>query len=96
MIFSGPFLVQMLRWIPPATVIIGTSATYMNVMALLNCLALILPARTSSRLETYLYSSYQRMVGFWFETWSGVEVGVAHSKRWVWPFVLLVSVLFLW
>lgn len=75
MIFSGPFLVQALRWVPPAFVIMGSTATYMNGMALLQVASLLLPARTTARLELGLYSCYQRMVGFWFETWSNVEVG---------------------
>ena len=79
MIFSGPFLAQSLRWIPPAAVITGAAATYVNVMGFLQCLALVLPARAFSRLERGLYSSYQRMVGFWFETWSGVEVKTSHT-----------------
>ena len=53
----------------------GSAATYMNVMALLQCVSLVIPERAASRLERGLYSSYQRMVAFWFETWSGVEVG---------------------
>ena len=76
MIFSGPFIVQALRWVPPAFVIMGTTSTYMNGMALLQVVSLLLPSRTAARLEMGLYSSYQRMIGFWFETWSNVEVGV--------------------
>jgi hypothetical protein len=76
MIFSGPFLFHALRWLPPAVCIIGSSAAYVNAMALLQCAALVLPERAARRLEMSLYSSYQCMVGFWYETWSGVEVGV--------------------
>lgn len=88
MIFSGPFLVLSLRWIPPAACIMGTAATYMNVMALLQCVALVIPERAASRLERGLYSSYQRMVSFWFETWSGVEV----SGIWAWFVRLTVHI----
>jgi lysophosphatidate acyltransferase len=73
MIFSGPVLVRWFRWLPPAFVIMGSTSTYMTAMALLGLAGLVLPARASSRLEMLLYSSYQRMVGFWFETWSCVE-----------------------
>jgi lysophosphatidate acyltransferase len=73
MIFSGPFIVRALRWAPPAAVIMGSTTTYMTVMALLQCASLVLPRAAASRLEMILYSSYQRMVGFWFETWSCVE-----------------------
>lgn len=74
MIFSGPVLVRWLRWIPPAFVIMGSTTTYMTGMGLLAVAGLVLPARASSQLEMALYSSYQRMIGFWFETWSCVEV----------------------
>ena len=57
----------------------GSTATYMTAWALLQCASLVLPARAASRLERRLYSSYQAMVGFWFETWSGVEVGGARG-----------------
>ena len=80
MIFSGPFLFHALRWVLPAMCIIGTTATYMNAMALLQCAALVFPERAAKRLEMSLYSSYQCMVGFWYETWSGVEVG-SYSSR---------------
>lgn len=74
MIFSGPVLVRWLRWVPPAFVIMGSTTTYMTGMGLLAVAGLVLSARASSRLEMALYSSYQRMIGFWFETWSCVEV----------------------
>ena len=97
MILSGPFLVHAVRWVPPAVCLLGTTATYMNAMALLQCAALLLPARVASRLEVGLYSCYQRMVGFWYETWSGVEVGGARAVMSVIQILYLFSsVLFLW
>ena len=80
MIFSAPFLLHSLRWVPPAAFILGSTATYVTAFGLLQCASLVLPARAASRLEMSLYSSYQAMVGFWFEMWSGVEVGGARSR----------------
>lgn len=71
---STPYLLLYLRCLPPAVCLMGTTATYMSSWALLQCAALVLPKRTADKLETALYSSYQAMVGFWFETWSGAEV----------------------
>lgn len=98
MIFSAPFLIHSLRWIPPAASLLGSAATYMTAWTLLQCASLVLPARAASRLERSLYSSYQAMVGFWFETWSGVEVGGARGgANCTGMFIFsLPSVLFLW
>ena len=97
MIFSGPVLVRWLRWFPPAFVIMGSTTTYMTAMALLCGAALVLPARASSRLEMALYSSYLRMISFWFETWSCVEVGArVASPRLLAHVIRLFLVLFLW
>ena len=73
--FSAPFLLLSLRWVPPTVALLGSPVTYMAAWTALRCASLVMSARAASRLETRLYSWYQAMVGFWFETWSGVEVG---------------------
>ena len=73
--FSAPFVLLSLRCVPPAVVLLGSSVTYVTAWTALRCASLVLSARAASRLEVRLYSWYQAMVGFWFETWSGVEVG---------------------
>ena len=76
MIITATHLLRGLRWVPPAISIIGTSPLYLDIWSILRTVTLPLPARIYSRLEEKLYSNYQAMVGFFYETWSGVEVGV--------------------
>lgn len=76
MILAAPHLLLALRWVPPAFALMGSTATYISAWALIRLLTLPLPERCYRRAEETLYSSYQHLVGFLFETWSGVEVGV--------------------
>lgn len=75
MILSAPHLLLSLRWVPPAVSILGTSPLFLAEWAAIRVLTLPFPRWLYVRLDTYLYSSYQAMVGFFYETWSGVEVG---------------------
>ena len=84
MILTVPHLIRALRWIPPGVTILGTSCTFLNFWAAIRALTLPLPGWVYSRLEEMLYSNYQAMVGFWYETWSGVEVhNLMHKPAWV-------------
>jgi hypothetical protein len=74
MILTAPHLIRALRWIPPGVTIVGTSCTFINFWVAIRALTLPLPGWVYRRLEEMLYSNYQAMVGFWYETWSGVEV----------------------
>ncbi len=74
MIFHLPHLVLSLRWIPPCAVLIGYSPLYLSKWALLRIVSLPLPRRIYTWLEETLCSNYQAMMGFYYETWSGVEV----------------------
>jgi len=71
---SVPHVLLALRWVPPSFAIIGSSATYMTIWAVLRGLSWPFPERVYRRAEERLYSAYQALVGFFFETWSGVEV----------------------
>ena len=84
MILTAPHLIRALRWIPPGVTILGTSCTFLNFWAAMRALTLPLPGWVYSRLEEMLYSNYQAMVGFWYETWSGVEVRRFKFKEFIW------------
>ncbi|KAL5508983.1 hypothetical protein EMCRGX_G004255 [Ephydatia muelleri] len=73
MILAAPHLLLALRWVPPAFALMGSTATYISAWALIRLLTLPLSERCYRRAEETLYASYQRLVGFLFETWSGVE-----------------------
>ena len=77
MLASAPFLLLHLRCLPPSLLILGSAPTFITAMALLRALTLPLPPSVFWRAEERLYSAYQAMVGFFFESWSGVEVSLA-------------------
>ena len=79
MILSAPFVVRGLRWVPPAVVIIGNCTTYPTLWLALRLLTLPLPRWVFRGLEQRLYSHYQEMTGFFYETWSGVEVSLLEA-----------------
>ena len=74
MILTAPHLIRAVRWIPPAVAILGSSCSFLNFWAATRALTWPLPEWIYARLEEMIYSNYQAMVGFWYETWSGVEV----------------------
>ena len=80
MILTAPHLIRALRWIPPGVTILGGSCTFLNLWTAIRALTFPLPGWFYARLEEMLYGNYQAMVGFWYETWSGVEVRNSHMK----------------
>ena len=76
MIVAAPHLMLSLRWIPPGVAILGSAPLYLAGWGVVRLLTLPLPYRLYRRLDEYLYSGYQAMVGFYYEIWSGVEVCV--------------------
>ena len=74
MILSAPHILRALRWVPPAIVILGSPPTYLTVWTAIRAVTLPFSDSIYRRLEEQLYSSYQACVGFFYETWSGVEV----------------------
>ena len=74
MLFSAPHVLLAFRWVPPTFAIVGSSATYITIWAVLRGARWPLTERVYQRLEEKLYSAYQALIGFLFETWSGVEV----------------------
>lgn len=73
MILTAPFVVLALRWLPPALVIFGSVVTHSTVLAAVRILTWPFPERVFRRVDEKMYGSYQAMVGFFYETWSGVE-----------------------
>ena len=76
MIFSAPYILLAFRWLPPSVAIFGTTATYMTILAAIRTVTWPFPERVYRRAEEKLCGSYQALIGFFFETWSGVEVGL--------------------
>ena len=74
MILAAPHVLLALRWVPPAIALVGSTATYISAWAFIRLLTWPLSDRCYRAAEETLYVSYQYLVGFLFETWSGVEV----------------------
>lgn len=70
----APHLLVVARCVVPTTVLVGTTATYLTALAAIRVLTLPLPREYYWRGEQAIYSVFQSVVGFFFATWSGVEV----------------------
>lgn len=64
-----------LRYWLPATVMLGTAPAYLLSWGAWRLLSTVVPARLYHRLDDRLYCIYQSMVLFFFENYTGVEVG---------------------
>ena len=74
MILHAPHVLRALRWIPPTAVLVGSTASYLTALALLWVVSAPLSKDLYARGERVVYSSYIALLGFFYETWSGVEV----------------------
>lgn len=74
----APHLLLASRWVVPTIALTGSTPAYLTALAAVRLLTLPLPAAYYWRGEQAVYSTYQAMVGFFFETWSGVEVWGTH------------------
>ena len=74
MIFHAPHVLRALRWVPPMVVLVGSTASCLTTLALLWIVSAPLSNHLYARGERVVYSSYIALLGFFFETWSGVEV----------------------
>ncbi|XP_069741325.1 1-acyl-sn-glycerol-3-phosphate acyltransferase epsilon isoform X2 [Narcine bancroftii] len=63
-----------LRYWLPAALMMGTAPAYLLTWAAWRLLSLLLPARLYHRLDDRLYTIYQSVVLFFFETYTGVEI----------------------
>ncbi len=74
MILNVPYYLQYIKWAIPAAFMFGTAPTYFVVWGGWRVITLLLPTRIYEAGDEFLYSMYQRMVLFFFENCSGVEV----------------------
>lgn len=69
-----------LRYWFPATIMLGTAPAYLLSWRLLST---ILPSSLYHKIDDRLYCVYQSMVLFFFENYTGVEVGDPPLCVWV-------------
>ncbi len=74
MILGAPHLLLSLRWVPPAVSILGSSPIILAQWTTIKILTFPFPRCLCRAMDSNLNSSYQKMVAFYYETWSGVEV----------------------
>ncbi|XP_045158698.2 1-acyl-sn-glycerol-3-phosphate acyltransferase epsilon-like [Mercenaria mercenaria] len=63
-----------LRWSLPTAVMIGSSPTFITLWGAIKMLTLCLPGRFYTCTDDGLYSLYQRLILFFFHTYTGAEV----------------------
>jgi lysophosphatidate acyltransferase len=69
-----PYYLQSLRWVAPAGFMLGTAPAYYALWGGWRVISSVLPSRVFEAGDEVLYSLYQRLVLFFFENCSGVEV----------------------
>ena len=74
MIFHAPHLLLSLRWAVPAVTIFGNVTATVTMLFVIQLLTLPLPERFAWSINRSLVSKYMSLIGFFYETWSGVEV----------------------
>ncbi|RLW12186.1 hypothetical protein DV515_00000763 [Chloebia gouldiae] len=70
-----------MRYVLPAAVMMGTAPTYMLAWGAWRLLSAVLPARFYREVDDRLYTIYQSMVLFFFENYTGVQVGETEEMR---------------
>ena len=81
MIMTALYTVLEYRHLPASVVIMGSSASYTVTWTVLKLASLPFGERVFFHLEDHLYATYQWMIAFFFEKWSGVEVHVCVCVR---------------
>ena len=78
-----PYYLQSLRWMVPAGCMLGSSPAYYAVWLGWRCVTSVLPVRIYEAGDEVLYSLYQRLILFFFENLSGIEVcdAFVYKKR---------------
>ena len=74
MIFHAPFLILSLRCIVPSVVIMGSATSLWILTTAAKLLSLPFGRSAYHRLDQRVTSSIVSLIGYFFETWSGVEV----------------------
>ncbi|KAL2306806.1 hypothetical protein Nmel_004744 [Mimus melanotis] len=70
-----------MRYVLPAAVMMGTAPTYVLAWGAWRLLSAVLPARFYREVDDRLYTIYQSMVLFFFENYTGVQVGETEEMR---------------
>ena len=66
---------QSLKWVVPAAFMLGSAPTYCFAWAFFRVVSSAFPPRVFQLGDDMMYSLYQRLVLFFFEYYTGVEVG---------------------
>ena len=74
MIFHAPFLILSLRCVVPSIMIMGSATNFWILATAAKLFTLPFGKNAYQRLDRRLVSSMIGLVGYFFETWSGVEV----------------------
>nr|XP_033793854.1 1-acyl-sn-glycerol-3-phosphate acyltransferase epsilon [Geotrypetes seraphini] len=74
MLLSLVLYTYSLRYMLPTAVMLGTAPTYFLAWAVWRLLSSVLPARMYHEVDDRLYTVYQSMVLFFFESYTGVEI----------------------
>ncbi|XP_013869809.1 1-acyl-sn-glycerol-3-phosphate acyltransferase epsilon isoform X1 [Austrofundulus limnaeus] len=63
-----------LRYLFPATIMLGTAPAYLLSWGVWRLISMVLPERLYHKIDDRLYCIYQSMVLFFFENYTGVEI----------------------
>lgn len=74
MLLSLALHMYSMRCVLPAAVLLGTAPTYVLVWGAWRLLSALLPSRLYQTVDDRLYRTYQSMVLFFFENYTGVQV----------------------
>ena len=74
--FTLLYHLQALKWILPAVFMLGSAPTYLLIWCGWRTFTVILPTNVYIKGDDFLYSLYQKLVLFFFENYTGVEVGI--------------------
>ena len=68
------FHLRSMRWVASAGFMLGTAPTYYAVWGTWRIASALLPTRVYEYGDEFLWATYQRLILFFFENCSGVEV----------------------
>ncbi|XP_076462797.1 1-acyl-sn-glycerol-3-phosphate acyltransferase epsilon-like [Babylonia areolata] len=74
MLLSVAVFLQQLHWLAPAAVMFGTAPCFLMVWWPTRLLTAVLPKRVYRRADDFMFSTYIRMMLFFFENCTGIEV----------------------
>ena len=76
MLLSALVHVHSLRWVIPAAIMLGSSPTYITIWSGWRMLSSLLPQRFYIYGDDRLYSLYQRLILYFFHTYTTTEVSI--------------------